>query len=118
MTMIIQWGIPNQFHPFPYHMDEWHQLQAVGNTFRYGTPNMFGSANGTMFHFLLSGFYLLPFMAFHIVDPFSLQIDSALMRERIFEVLRLQTILFGALSIIIVYLLTKFLGIGKKIGII
>jgi hypothetical protein len=44
----IKFGIPNINHPYPYHMDEWHQLSAVADTFIHGTPNMFGSANGTI----------------------------------------------------------------------
>lgn len=117
LLFTIQWGIPNQQHPFPYHMDEWHQLQAVGNTFRYGTPNTAGSANGTMFHFIVSGFYLLPFTLVNFVDPFSLQIDNAFMRQRIFEILRFQTILFGVLSIIVLYKIADLIGASKKIAI-
>ncbi len=115
MTLFtIKYGIPNQNHPFPYHMDEWHQLQAVANTFRYGTPNTEGSANGTMFHFLLSGFYLIPFTVFSIIDPFQLQIDNLYMRERVFDVLRLNTILWGVLSLFVLYKITQILDASKK----
>lgn len=117
MLFTLRWGIPNQNHPFPYHMDEWHQLQAVANTFRYGTPNTAGSANGTMFHFLLSGFYLIPFMLLKIIDPFSLQIDNLFMRQRVFEILRLQTIFFGALSIFILYKIAGIINASKKLAI-
>ncbi len=117
LLLTLKWGTPNQNRPFPYHMDEWHQLQAVANTFRYGTPNTAGSANGTMFHFLFSGFYLIPFMLFKIIDPFSLQIDNLFMREKVFEVLRLQTIIFGVLSIFTLYKITGLINSSKKIAI-
>ncbi len=113
----LQWGIPNQNHPFPYHMDEWHQLQAVANTFRYGTPNTAGSANGTMLHFLLSGFYLIPFMALKIINPFALSITNLIMREKVFEVLRINTIMWGVLSIIAIYNISGLLTTSKKLAI-
>lgn len=118
LLLTIQWGIPNQYHPFPYHMDEWHQLEAVANTFRYGTPNTAGSANGTMFNFILSGFYLIPFTLVKFVDPFSLQIDNAFMRERIFEILRLQTVLYGTLSLFVLYKITGLLNVSKRYPLI
>ncbi len=117
LLFTLRWGIPNVNHPFPYHMDEWHQLQAVANTFRYGSPNTAGSANGTMLHFLLSGFYLVPFIFLKIIDPFLLQIDNSLMKERIFEVLRLQTIIFGILSTIVFYKIAEILNISRKLAI-
>lgn len=113
----IKWGAPNTQHPFPYQMDEWHQLQAVANTFRYGTPNTEGSANGTMFHFLLSGLYLIPFMIVKLIDPFSLQVDNGFMREKVFEVLRLQSIIFGMLSIFVFYKIAEKVNASKKLGI-
>lgn len=115
--LTLRWGIPNENHPFPYHMDEWHQLQAVANTFRYGTPNTAGSANGTMFHFLFSGFYIIPFMLLKIINPFALQIDNWVMRERVFEVLRVQTILFGLLSIFTLYKISDVINASKKLTI-
>jgi glycosyltransferase involved in cell wall biosynthesis len=115
LLITINWGTPNTNHPFPYHMDEWHQLQAVANTFRYGTPNTAGSANGTMLQFIISGIYLIPFTLLKIVDPFSLEITNGFMRERVFEVLRLQTLLFGVLSIITLYKTAELLTISKKL---
>lgn len=114
----INWGAPNIHHPFPYHMDEWHQLQAVANTFRFGTPNTAGSANGTMLHFIYSGMYLIPFTLFKIIDPFSLELTNGLMRERVFEVLRLQTILFGVLSIVFLYKAATLINASKKLTIV
>lgn len=103
MLSIISWGVPNQAHPFPYHMDEWHQLMAIKSVFKYGSPNIEGAAHGSMLQFILSGLYLLPFMALKIIDPFSIKssISSLMMQERIFEVLRLNTLLFGILSIVV-----------------
>ncbi len=117
LVFTLKWGIPNQNHPFPYHMDEWHQLQAVANTFRFGTPNTVGSANGTMFHFLFSGFYLLPFTLLQIINPFELQIDNFQMRERIFEIFRFQTIIFGSFSILIINKIAQLINASKKLVI-
>ncbi len=117
LLSVIHWGVPNQDHPFPYHMDEWHQLHAVAATFQNGTPNTAGSANGTMFHFLMSGFYLIPFMLFRLVDPFQLTIDNYFMRERIFEILRLNTLLYGVLSVFVLYKISKFINISKKLTV-
>lgn len=113
--LTLTWGIPNEQHPFPYHMDEWHQLLAVANTFRYGTPNVFGSANGTILEFVLSGFYLIPFTLFQIVNPFELQIDNWVMRERVFAILRLQTIGWGILSLFVLYKITAMIKISKSL---
>ena len=115
MLLTLKWGIPNKNHPFPYHMDEWHQLHAVGTTFKYGTPNTEGSANGTMFHFLLSGFYLAPFTLLHLINPFGLKIDDFIVRERLFEILRLNTILYGALSIFVIYKITQVIKASSKL---
>ncbi len=117
LLQTLTWGIPNQDHPFPYHMDEWHQFGAVANTFRYGSPNNAGAANGTMLHFLLTGFYLIPFILVKIIDPFSLHIDNSFMRERFFEILRLNTILWGSLSIFLLYKISGALNASKKLSI-
>lgn len=101
MLSIIDWGIPNLNHPYNYHMDEWHQLQSIRAIFEYGTPNVPGAANGTIFQFLLSGLYLSPFVLLKIIDPFSIKtsVDSLLMQEKLFEILRLNTLIFGILSL-------------------
>lgn len=101
MLSIIDWGIPNLNHPYNYHMDEWHQIQSIKAIFQYGSPNVSGAANGTILHFLLSGVYLSPFILFKIIDPFSIKtgVDSLLMQKKIFEILRLNTLIFGALSL-------------------
>jgi len=111
------YGIPNSYHPFPYNMDEWHQLQAVRATFKYGTPNVFGAANGTMLHFLLSGFYLIPFTLSHYINPAVLKVNDLLMRERIFELLRLNTFIFGSLAMVVMYKIAGILKVSKKISL-
>jgi len=105
----IRWGIPNQNHPFNYQMDEWHQLEAVRNTFTHGTPNIAGSAHGTMFQFILSGVYLIPFVVLHIVNPLAIKssVGNLLVQERLFEVLRLNTLLFGVLSMVFLIKIVK-----------
>lgn len=109
MISIIDWGIPNLNHPYNYHMDEWHQLQSIRAIFEYGTPNIAGAANGTVFQFLLSGLYLFPFVLLKIIDPFSIKtsVDSLLMQEKLFEILRISTLIFGVLSIIFLYKIAK-----------
>lgn len=101
MISVIEWGIPNLSHPYNYHMDEWHQLQSIRAIFEYGTPNVPGAANGTILQFLLSGIYLSPFALLKIVDPFSIRlgVDSLLMQKKLFEILRLNTLVFGVLSL-------------------
>jgi hypothetical protein len=109
MISVINWGIPNLSHPFTYHMDEWHQLQAVRTTFRNFSANVPGSAHGTMFHFILSGLYLIPFFLLKIINPFILKssLDQLQMQQRLFEILRLNTIIFGLLSIFFIAKIAK-----------
>ncbi len=117
MLITINYGIPNLFHPFPYHMDEWHQLQAVRSTFAYGTPNIEGSANGTMLHFILSGFYLIPFTLLGLINPFELKIDDLIARQNIFVLLRINTIIWGILSIALVYRIAGFINLPKRLTV-
>lgn len=109
ITSIITWGIPNAYHPFNYQMDEWHQMQAVRNLFKYGSPNIPGSAHGTILHFFLSGLYIAPFFLIRIVNPFEVKssLDHLLTQERLFIILRTNTLLFGVLSIILISLISK-----------
>lgn len=106
---IITWGIPNKSHPFTYHMDEWHQMQAVRNTFRFGSPNVPGSAHGPIFQFLVSGLFLAPFIILGVLNPFLIKspLGAIYMQERLFIILRLNTLIFGVLSLIVIYLLSK-----------
>lgn len=112
---VITWGLPNYNHPFNYYMDEWHQMQSIRELFKHGSPNVPGAANGTIFHWFVSGLFLSPFVLFHIIDPFVVKSAFAAleMQERIFIVLRLNTLLFGILSIVtLVYIAKKYLKIN------
>src|SRR5882724_461434 len=114
----LNWGIPNPHHPFNYHMDEWHQSQAVRTVFTKGTPNIAGSANGSMLHFFLTGIYLTPFIIFGIVNPFAMKssIGNLEMQQRLFEVFRLNTLFFGILSIILlIYIAKKYFKLNKAL---
>ncbi len=117
MLLTLDYGIPNKFHPFPYHMDEWHQLQAVRSTFAYGTPNVEGSANGTMLHFLISGFYLIPFTIIGLINPFELRIDDLMVRQNIFILLRLNTVIWGTLSIVLIYKIARLMKLPRRLAL-
>ncbi len=111
MLVFINWGIPNKSHPFNYFMDEWHQAQAVRTVFSQGSPNVPGSANGSMFHFLFSGLFLIPFAIAGIINPFAIKssVEAFEMQQKLFQVLRLDTLFFGVISIIlIVYIARKY----------
>jgi len=109
MVILINWGIPNKNHPFDYFMDEWHQAQAVRTVATLGTPNVAGSANGSMFHFFLTGLYLIPFVVLGIVNPFAIEgsVSSLDIQHRLFQILRLNTLLFGIGSIILIAYIGK-----------
>lgn len=109
MILFIDWGIPGNNHPFNYFMDEWHQAQSVRNVFSQGTSNIAGSANGSMFHFFLSGVFLVPSILLGIFNPFSIKssVDSLEMQQNLFEILRLNTLFFGVLSMILIAYIAK-----------
>lgn len=109
LLSIIRWGIPNSSHPFPYHMDEWHQLQAVRSLFKYGSPNIEGAAHGPILNFLFAGIYLIPYVLLGIVNPFLINssVSQLDMQEKLFIVLRLNTLLFSILSIFFIGLIGK-----------
>jgi hypothetical protein len=102
MFSVISWGIPSETRPFTYNMDEWHQLSAVRALFKYGTPNVPGAAHGSIFQFLLSGIYLVPFTVLGFVNPFSIHslVDNLAMQNRLFIIMRSNTLFFGVLSIL------------------
>lgn len=109
MLFQINWGIPNPSHPFNHFMDEWHQSQSIRNLFTVGSPNIPGSANGSIFQFFLTGIYLVPFYLLGIIDPFAIK-SSVLnlpMQFKLFEILRLNTLLFGIASILFFYHICK-----------
>jgi len=107
--LVLQWGIPNSSHPFPYHMDEWHQLQAVRSMFSTGTSNVQGAAHGPILEFFIAGVYLLPFYLLKIINPFAIQssVGSLELQERLFVILRLNTLLFGVGSIAVLGTIAK-----------
>lgn len=107
--ILLPYGIPNKNHPFAYFMDEWHQSQAVRNVFKYGTPNISGSANGSMFHFFLTGLYLSPFYLAGLVKPFTIlsSVTQLSMQHTLFLILRLNTLMFGVFSIVLMAYIAK-----------
>ncbi|OGH02450.1 MAG: hypothetical protein A2798_02215 [Candidatus Levybacteria bacterium RIFCSPHIGHO2_01_FULL_37_17] len=109
MVSMINWGIPNISHPFNYFMDEWHQAQSIRNLFTQGTINIEGSANGSIFHFFLSGLFLVPFYLLGIINPFAIEssVSNLELQGNLFVVLRLNTLLYGSMSIIIFYYICK-----------
>jgi hypothetical protein len=109
MLSIINWGNPNLNHPYNYHMDEWHQFMAVKSLYQHGTPNVEGAAHGTVFQFILSGIYLVPFIMLHIIHIGLLKV-SLVEQNTLFIILRINTLLFGILSLIVIALfLLQFL---------
>lgn len=120
LLSVIASGIPNQNHPFPYQMDEWHQFLSVKNVFKYGSPNLPGSANGTMFHFLVSGVFLFPFYLLKIIDPFMIKsaVDSLHEQEKLFIILRLITLFFGASTLVVVSKLAKLLKVNPHLAVL
>lgn len=120
MLIVVKWGIPNKDHPYPYQMDEWHQLNSVRAVFKEGTPNIEGAAYGPMFQFLLSGIYLAPFALLKIIDPFSVKsgLTNLEMIGKIFIVLRLNTLIFGILSVFVLAKISqKFFKINPVIPV-
>ncbi|HSA84260.1 MAG TPA: glycosyltransferase family 39 protein, partial [Patescibacteria group bacterium] len=104
VVSVLSWGVPNNLHPFTYHMDEWHQLMALKAMVKHGTTTIAGSAEIPFVYPLLSGLYLIPFVLFHFIDPFSLKspVENVVMQGRLFEILRSVNILFGVGSMILV----------------
>lgn len=114
MLSIVSVGTPNMNHPFVYQMDEWHQAQSVRTVFKYGSPNVAGSANGTMFNFFITGIFLVPFYLFGIIDPFAIKssVDSIFEQERLFIILRITTLLWGILTLIVIHKISKLLKLN------
>lgn len=117
---VISWGIPNITHPFTYHMDEWHQLEAVRAVFKFGTPNVSGAANGSMFQFFLTGLYLIPFIISHIANVFAIKssVTNLSIQTTLFEVLRFNTFIFGISSILVfTFIVKKFFKINTLLTV-
>lgn len=105
----ISWGIPNPNHPFNYHMDEWHFSQALRTFLKYGTGSFSGAASIPLYHIVSTLIFLFPFYLLKIVNPFLIKssIDNIGMQHTLFEILRLHTLLYGVLSIAMIYLILK-----------
>lgn len=112
---VINWGIPNENHPFTYHMDEWHQLQSVRAVATNWSPIAEGAAHGPMFFFILSGIYIGILYLFGLVNPF--MIDSSVgsldIQNLLFIYLRVSTLVFAVGSILLLLvILRKFLKVS------
>lgn len=77
--------------------------------FTKGTPNVQGAAHGTQLQFFLSGIYLIPFYLLKIVNPYALKtpFSDLEMQSKMFEVLRLNTLLFGTATIVVLAVIAK-----------
>jgi len=106
LLSVVHWGIPNQDHPYLYHMDEWHQFMSVKSVIQHGTPNIEGAAHGPIFQFLLSGIYLAPFVLIGVISPELLK-DNLMMQNTLFIILRINTLLFGVFSLILIAKISK-----------
>jgi glycosyltransferase involved in cell wall biosynthesis len=106
LLSVINWGIPNQNHPYTYHMDEWHQFMSVKSVYQHGTPNIEGAAHGPLFQFLLSGAYLVPFVLSGFVQLDLLK-ENLMAQNTLFIILRTNTLLFGILSLIVISKIAK-----------
>lgn len=109
VSTMIYWGVPNSNHPFTYHMDEWHQLMAVRGVFTQGSANIPGAAHGPLFQYFLSGIFLGPFFVLRIIDPFSItsSLGNLEAQKMLFVVLRLNSLMFGVLAIIVLWHISK-----------
>lgn len=118
---VIEWGIPGLNHPFPYHMDEWHQLEFIKNVFKYGTSDVSGATQIPIFHFILSGILLAPFYLIHYINPSTITSAIANLPEqhRLFILLRLNTLFFGVLSAVGICVISgKYLKSNKTITVL
>jgi len=105
----IDYGIPNNNHPFTYNMDEWHFSQGLRFTFHYGTPNSMGAAHGALFYYVLTGVFVGFFTLAGLTNPLTIktlitQLDA---QHRFFEILRFSTLSYGIFAIIFVALISK-----------
>lgn len=103
--LMIGWGIPGEGRMYTYHMDEWHQMMAVRNLKEYGSPNVAGSANGPILHFLVSGIYLVPFVVTGLLDPGAIGGAASGLAEqtKLFLILRLNTLIWGVGTVVVMY---------------
>lgn len=109
MIFLIEWGIPNLNHPFNYAMDEWHFSQALRTFINYGSGSISGAASIPLYHIISSIIFLLPFYLLGIVNPLAIKntLDNLPMQHILFVILRLHTLFYGVLSVIVIYDLIK-----------
>ena len=109
MLSVLNWGIPSDNQIFTYQMDEWHQLMSLKNIALQGSPNIAGSAHGPLWNFLLAGAYLFFFYILGLVNPYLINspIDNLMEQQKIFQLLRINTMLFGAMTLITIFLILK-----------
>lgn len=105
MLSLIQWGIPNINHPFNYAMDEWHFSQALRTFIKYGTGSSSGAASIPLYHIISSIVFILPFYLLHLVNPLAIKntLDNIPMQHILFIILRLHTLFYGILSIVLIF---------------
>ena len=116
--LLIKWGVPNINHPFNYAMDEWHFSQSLRAFVTHGTGLVSGAANIPFYHIISSIIFLVPFYLFSIVNPLAIKssVDNLPLQQVLFGILRLHTLLYGVLSVWVIYdLLKKYI---KKFSII
>jgi hypothetical protein len=123
MLIVIQWGLPNPDRPFPFHMDEWHQLRGVATLAKDYSNNVPGSGHGTMLHFILSGIYLVPFYLLHIIHPANLKhnLSPAALTEynHIFVLLRIFILMFGVATLYLIYKISdKYIKINPPLSVL
>lgn len=109
MFSLIEWGIPNLNHPFNYAMDEWHFSQALRTFIKFGSGSISGAASIPLYHIVSSILFIIPFYLLQIVNPLAIKntLDNIPMQHTLFMLLRLHTLLYGFLSVVVLYKLLK-----------
>ncbi|PJA00044.1 MAG: hypothetical protein COX78_01085 [Candidatus Levybacteria bacterium CG_4_10_14_0_2_um_filter_35_8] len=109
IILVIDWGIPNNAHPFNYHMDEWHFSQAIRTFLKYGTGSISGAASIPLFHIVSTIFFLAPFYLAKIINPAVIKnsLDNIPVQHNLFEILRLHTLFYGVLSVSTIFIFLK-----------
>ncbi|HVA96505.1 MAG TPA: glycosyltransferase family 39 protein, partial [Candidatus Acidoferrales bacterium] len=102
--ILISWGIPNQEKIYTYHIDEWRFAMAIKNAFTTGKSDV-----GGIFYYITEGVLLIPFYLLHIVNPLAVKssLTNLTQQHRLFEILRLFTMLYGVLSISLISTIVK-----------
>lgn len=109
MISVISWGVPNNNHPFLYHMDEWHFSQSIRAVVKHFTTTISGAGHIPFFHVISSMAFLSPFVLLKVIDPFLIKSSLANpgVQQTFFELLRLHTLLYGVLAIIFLFKILK-----------